>query len=122
MAMDNPAIPLDLADRGYQLSESKTVEQTRLDEAWRALKSEIPSLTVRLAAGQVDHCSVVDVVCAAALRVLRNPEGHSREDYSIDDYREGWTLSDSSIDMYFTSAELRRLTPPVYGAGSMSFT
>lgn len=121
--MDNPADPMDLADRGYAISEApSTVETTRLNEAWRALVAEIPSIPARITAGTLDVNTVIDVVCSAALRVLRNPDGRKRASGAIDDYREEWELADSTQDVYFTAAELRRLTPAVYGAGSMKYT
>ena len=120
--MQNPASPTDLSDRGYAVADNPTVAQTRLDEAWRALVAEIPSLPARLVAGTVDTKTVIDVVASAALRVLRNPDGYKRTTGAIDDYREEWELADSTQDVYFTSAELRRLAPPVAGAGSMAYT
>lgn len=120
--MENPAQPKDLQDRGYPVSDNETVETTRLGEAWRALVAEIPSLPARLDAATVDKDTVVDVVASAALRVLRNAEGRKKVSGGIDDYREEWELADATQDLYFTAAELRRLTPPVYGAGSMAYS
>jgi hypothetical protein len=118
--MENPAKPADLVSRGYA-SVNETVEQTRLDEAWRALIAEIPSIPARMQASSLDTGLVIDVVAAAALRVLRNPEGRVKGAGSIDDYREEWDLADSSNDTYFTSAELRRLALPQTAAGSMRY-
>jgi hypothetical protein len=118
----NPAQPKDLQDRGYPVADEPTVETTRLGEAWRALVAEIPSLPARLDAATVDRDTVVDVIAAAAMRVLRNPEGHEEQSGAIDDWREGWKLADSTQDVYFTSAELRRLTPPAVTAGSMAYS
>ena len=57
--------------------------------------------------------------------MLRNPEGVEEESGAIDDYRESWKRSDSSADIYFTAAELRRLQPTVVAptgfAGSMKY-
>ncbi len=120
--MQNPATHTDLTKLGYA-STNPSVEQARLDQAWRALVAEVPSLPGRLAADLVDSDMVVDVVCAAALRVLNNPEGAERVSGSIDDYREDVTLRNTTDDLYFTRAELRRLQPADYtgGAGSMSY-
>lgn len=121
--MRNPALLRDLAARGYSVPEEPAaiVEQTRLDEAWRALVAEIPSIPTRIAAGMLEEEVVVDTVVRAALRVLRNPEGVERTDYAIDDYREGRTLANATDDVYFTAAELRRLELPEVTGGSMRY-
>lgn len=109
--MQNPATARDLVARGYSGAFSEDVQETRLDEAWRALRREVPTLEASLTAGTLDRLDVVDVVCAATMRVLRNPEGVEEESGALDDYRESWKRADSSQDLYFTAAELRRLTP-----------
>lgn len=120
----NPATWQDLVNRGYVLvsPDPHTVETTRLGEAWRALIGELPTLPARMDAGQVDLDTVKDVVSAAALRVLDNPRGSERVDYAIDDWRESETLANATKDMYFTAAELRRLSPVSYGAGSVQYS
>lgn len=126
--MDNPATPAALADRGYTGPASTTVQTTRLDEAWRALQREreLPGLVARIQAGDPDEATVVDVIAAAALRVLRNPEGVESESGGIDDYTESRKLADASQDVYFTSAEIRRLQPavvtPTGFAGSFKYS
>lgn len=124
--MPNPALPSDLADRDYTGTASERAQQTRLDEAWRALRHEVGNLEARLDAGLVESADVVDVLCAAVLRVLRNPEGFEKESRSIDDYSESMERADASADLYFTAAELRRLrgTPingPVQFSGSLRY-
>lgn len=109
--MDTPAQTLDLEARGYTIV-SEAVAQTRLDESWRALRREIRSIEADIASGAVDTADVVDVVSAAALRILRNPDGHKQEAGSLDDYAESWTRADSTLDLYFTAAELNRLRVP----------
>lgn len=113
--MQNPATPDALVARGYTGPASNTVQQTRLDEAWRALQREreLPGLVARIESNELDAALVVDVLCAAALRVLRNPEGAEEESGSIDDYRESRKLADATQDLYFTAAEIRRLQPTV---------
>lgn len=113
--MGNPAIASDAAARGYvtPAGVTETVVQTRLDEAWRALHFEegLRALDSLIESEQVDVDLVVDVVWAAAVRVLRNPEGTSDESSALDDYSESWKRADSTQDLYFTAAELRRLRP-----------
>lgn len=108
----------DLEDRGYTGPASPRVQKTRLGEAWRALQVEVTDLVANLAAGVVDHDVVIDVLCAAALRVLRNPEGAESQSTAIDDYSETVKLADSSADLYFTAAELRRVRPVPTGDGT----
>lgn len=129
----NPAQPSDLANRGYTGSATDTVQQTRLDESWRALRRERfddglrvgPSIDARLDSVDLDIQDVIDVVCQAAMRVLRNPEGAKQESGGIDDWTESQTLADASLDVYFTAAELRRLAPEVTAtptAGSFKYS
>ncbi len=125
--MENPATPDALTARGYTGPASTTVQQTRLDEAWRALQREpgLPGLVARIDAEELDVPSVVDVIAAAALRVLRNPEGLESESGGIDDYTESRRHADPTQDLYFTAAELRRLQPayvlPAGFSGSMKY-
>ncbi|MCM0622714.1 hypothetical protein [Nocardioides bruguierae] len=122
--MDNPATTTDLTNRGYVIPDGSPVAQTRLDEAWDALQLEVPSIVTSIESGWVTSTAVAAVVAAAALRVLRNPEGLVQESSQIDDYSESWRRSDATEDMYFTAAERRRLTPPsanLPSAGSMKY-
>lgn len=127
--MENPAQPSDVTDRGYSGTASGTVQQTWLDVAFRALRRDLSRLGVDLdaavAAETLDQDDVKDVVVAAALRVLRNPEGVEQESGGIDDYTESATRRDATEDVYFTAAELRRLTPAVASttwAGSVKYS
>lgn len=121
--MDNPAQVSDLTARGW--TGDTTVTQTRLDEAWRALRREVPDLEASITANTVGVEDAIDVVCAAALRVLRNPEGYEQESGQIDDYTESWRRADASADLYFTASELLRLTTanpfPAGWSGSMRY-
>lgn len=120
--MENPATLGDLRDRWHpnplEDDSAAAVARTRLDEAWRALQDELPNLLARIAAGTQPVDRVIDVVCSAALRVLLNPENFTDGSVSIDDFAETWKRDPSSVsnDLYFTRAELRRLTPSVRGA------
>lgn len=124
--MLNPASVSDLQARWHPNplddSGAAAVAQTRLDEAWRALQRELPGLVTRLAAGAVSEEDIIDVVSSAALRVLRNPDAHSEGSFSVDDYSEGWKADpqSTSIDLYFTRAELRRLSAS--GSAQSAFT
>lgn len=116
--MDNPAQSSDLTARGWE--GDVTVAQTWLDVAWRALRREVPTLESSLTSGDLTPADVVDVVAAAALRVLRNPEGYESESAAIDDYQESFKRVDATQDVYFTAKELARLAPS--GAGLAGFS
>lgn len=120
--MKNPAsAPI----QGYTGPADNALQQYWLDVAWRQLQREDRTLVDRIESGDIDAPTVADVVTAAARRVLRNPDGHLEATAAIDDYREGWKVADATEDVYFTAAELRRLTPASIGstasAGSMKF-
>ncbi|WP_232676682.1 hypothetical protein [Nocardioides sp. R-C-SC26] len=121
--MSNPATPTDLTNRGYTVDDDN-VAQTWLDVAWRALVREVPSIPARVASGELTDGDVVDVVCAATMRVLRNPEGYESESGGVDDYQESIKRADASMDVYFTAAEIRRLAPsyPETFAGSVKYS
>lgn len=118
--MDNPASTTEhLTNRGLVIGgapgeTTQTVALFRLGEAWRALLAELRAMGQTpesiLAGGVVTADDFADVVAQAAMRVLRNPDGASEESYSLDDYRESRKRDDTSQDVYFTAAELRRLT------------
>lgn len=119
--MENPATTDDLTARGYVLPPDSPVPQTRLDEVWRALRREIPSIETSVAAGWIDTADVADVVANATLRVLANPEGVEEESEAIDDYRVSRKRANATEDIYFTAAEIRRLTPVTPTAGSLKY-
>lgn len=120
--MDNPAQADDVRLEKY--AAAGDLLQVRLDEVWRALQLEIPSLVSRIEAGQILAAAAGDVVIAATLRVLRNPDGADEESTSIDDYVERVKRANATDDVYFTAAERRRLSPEAvsYGAGSFPYT
>lgn len=85
--MDNPAIA-PIID--YDGPASFEAQEYWLGVAWRQLQREDKTLVERIVRGEIDAATVADVVTAAARRVLRNPEGLTREENALDDYREGW--------------------------------
>lgn len=117
--MENPATAPVQAYSGPSTVET---QQYWLDVAWRSLLTEddLGDLVARIQANEVDKDTVADVVNAAARRALRNPEGNESEAGSIDDYQESWKKADATEDIYFTSAELRRLTPPSTWVGGFA--
>lgn len=126
--MENPASTDALVARGYVLPTDSNAPQTRLDEAWRALQRELrilgTSVEAALAAEWVTTDDLVDVIAGAALRVLDNPHGVTEDSTAVDDYRETRKHANGTRDVYFTTAELRRLVPPTppMSAGSFKYS
>lgn len=123
--MENPATPADLTEMGFTVTDD-AVAQRWLDVAWRALQREkaLPGLVARIQSGELGEADVIDVIAAAAGRVLRNPEGYESESGGIDDYQESVKRSDATMDVYFTAAEIRRLAADYstnISAGSMKY-
>lgn len=122
--MGNPATVNDLELLWHPLADQAERDrvQARLDRTWRALVAELPGLEARVTAGEVEAETVADVVIDASLRVLNNPEGLSTFGESIDDYRHDGTYSErsQSSDLYFTAAELRRLSPRAVGGSAFT--
>lgn len=115
--MNNPAAKTDARLTAYA---GDPALQTWLDASWRALQSELPGLVSSIETGDVTPLAAADVVVAGALRVLRNPDGAESTNYGIDDYREDVKHTDATQDVYFTAAELRRLSPNSAVAGQWS--
>ena len=108
----DPAVLLQRLSRlGY--AGDADVAQEWLGTVLRALLAEpsVGDLAGRIERGEVDVESVADVVLAATLRVLRNPDGVKQESGGIDDWNESRTYGDETQNVYFTAAELRRLSP-----------
>ncbi len=125
--MLNPASIDDLIGRWHPYpfhgdSAGELAAQIKLDQAWRALRDELPGLVARIDSGDVQAESVVDVVIDATLRAMRNPEGYVEGSESVDDYSESWKTdpASQSNDMFFTRAELRRLSPRASGAAAFT--
>ena len=110
--MDTPTTAAAVRDKYFEdIPEgvSDVRLQTWLDVAWRALQGEDPTLVARIESGAQDTQTVIDVIIAATLRVLRHPGGLEGEDFAVDDYRESRKYTDATLDVYFTAAERRRL-------------
>ena len=112
--MLNPAIPGDVASRWRPLSDQETQNaQTFLNDAWVLLARRMKRLGVDLdaqdAADPMFADDVVRVLCAAVLRVMKNPDGKRQE--SIDDY--SWSMGEAAASglLGFTDEELDDLVP-----------
>lgn len=112
--MPNPATVADVIARWRPLSDQETTNaETFLADAWVMLKRRMSIEDVdieALIADDVDlRADVVRVLASAVLRVMKNPDGKSRE--SIDDY--SWQRDEalSAGLLYFTDDELDGLIP-----------
>lgn len=120
----NPADPSDPRLAAY---DGGPIVQAWLDASWRALQREVPGIAdTMLSGGALTEDDVADVIIGATLRILRNPEGVESQSAAIDDYSESAKMSDATLDVYFTAAELRRLRPSDDGtsvswAGSIKY-
>ena len=107
--MPIPAKVTDLEARWRPLSDAeKTVASALLEDAWNMLQNRVPALVDQMSelvvVGEVKR-----VICAAVLRVMRNPDGKRQE--SLDDH--AWTLDNAVAAgfLYFTDDELAAFTP-----------
>lgn len=112
--MPNPATTADVVARWRPLSAQETTNaQTFLDDAWVMLKRRMAVEGVDIEAeiaGDADlEADVVRVLATAVLRVMKNPDGKSRE--SIDDYSWSRDEAVSAGLLYFTDDELDGLIP-----------
>lgn len=99
----------DLEPRWRPLTVAeKVVATAMIDDAMTLLTARRPTLLADVTAGLVTQESVVFVVCAMVLRVLKNPESKRQE--AIDDY--SWTRDTavSSGALYVSDDELRLIT------------
>lgn len=113
--MANPAVVADVVARWRPLSAQETTNaETFLEDAWVMLKRRMTLLGVTDFEDQIDEVAdfaaeVVRILATAVLRVMKNPDGKSRE--SIDDYSWARDEAVSSGLLYFTDDELDGLIP-----------
>lgn len=107
--MSTPVIIADLEARWRPLSASEAVvAQSVLDDALSIVVVRRPTVMADIAAGEVTEDSLIFVVCAMVLRVLKNPDGKAEE--SIDDYRYKRDTAIASGALYVSDDELRLVT------------
>lgn len=118
--MTNPAAVTDVEDRWRPLDAQETTNaETFLDDAWVMLKRRLARLGVdietEIATDDDASAEVVRILATAVLRVLRNPDGKTRE--AIDDY--SWSVNEAVASglLYFTDDELDGLVPGSGGKG-----
>lgn len=112
--MPNPATTADVTARWRPLSGQETVNaETFLADAWVMLKRRMAvegvDIEAQIALDADLSADVVRVLATAVLRVMKNPDGKSRE--SIDDY--SWSRDEATAAglLYFTDDELDGLIP-----------
>lgn len=114
--MANPATTVDLESRWRPLTAQETVNgETFLDDAWRMLKravakrgGDIEALIEADTTGDLE-AEVVRVLATAVLRVMKNPDGKTRE--SIDDYEWDRNEAVASGLLYLDDGDLDDLVP-----------
>lgn len=119
--MANPATVADVISRWRPLSAQETTNaETFLADAWVMLKRRMAvegvDIEAKIAEDEalpVDQrtlkADVVRVLATAVLRVMKNPDGKSRE--SIDDYSWQRDEAISAGLLYFTDDDLDGLVP-----------
>ena len=112
--MTSPATTADIVSRWRPLTtQESTVATTRLEDAWRKLKRDLPTLEARMVGNADLTAETVRVLADAVTRILVSLErGRLRKgSVGIDDGSASWEL-DASIraDLYFTDEELADLS------------
>lgn len=112
--MANPATTDDIVNRWRPLTALETtVAETRLDDAWRKLKRDIPDLESRMVDNADLTADVIRVLADAVIRLLQSVarDGLRKGTVSVDDGTAGWEL-DASIQasLYFTDEEYADLS------------
>lgn len=112
--MANPATTGDIESRWRPLtSAEETVAGTRLDDAWRKLKKDIPDLEARMDADADLTADAIRVLADSVIRVLQSLErnGLRKGSVGVDDGSASWEL-DASIQasIYFTDDEIADLS------------
>lgn len=125
---ENPASTADIEARWRPLTSTETpIAETRLDDAWRKLKRDIPDLSARMdASGSEDLVDdVIRVLSDAVIRVLQSlaRNGLRKGAVAIDDGSSSWEL-DSAVQatLYFTDDEYADLSSTGKRRGARAFS
>jgi len=112
--MANPATTDDIESRWRPLSAAElVVAQTRLDDAWRKLKNDIPGLEARMVGNDDLTADVIRVLADSVIRLLQHMErgGLRKGTVQVDDGTAGWEADDYyRAGLYFTEDELNDLS------------
>ena len=106
--MDNPVTTFDLEPRWRPLTAAETLVGTAfLSDAWSIIETNVGDLDAKFADGRITLASIKRVVCAAVLRVLKNPEGW--REVAIDDFHRVRDTALSAGELYISPEELAGL-------------
>ncbi len=112
--MANPATTADIVSRWRPLTTAETtVATTRLEDAWRKLKKDIPDLESRMVGNADLTADTVRVLADSVIRVLQSLErgGLRKGSVGVDDASRSWELDDSvRAALYFTDEEIADLS------------
>lgn len=111
--MPNPATTADIESRWRPLTDGEVVvAPTRLDDAWRMLKREVPGIEARFAAEDDLQADAVQVLAEAVIRALQsNVNGFRKGTISVDDATRTWELDESvRYGIYFPTEDILRLS------------
>lgn len=112
--MANPATTADIVARWRPLTTAEqTVATTRLEDAWRKLKRDLPTLEARMVGNADLTADVVRVLADSVIRVLRSLEdnGRRRRTVAVDDGSTTWESGDDArATLYFTDDEYADLS------------
>lgn len=100
----NPVTTDDLTARWRPLTDAEqSVASALLDDAWAILNTLAPAVS-DLESDSPAEAVAKSLVCAAVLRVMRNPDGNKSE--SIDDYSFTRDASVAGGGLYYSDDEL----------------
>jgi len=104
--MANPATVDDLTKRSLRplTDTDRTVGAVLLDDAWNILLMQKPFAESKVGEVPSFRAVVVQILCAAVLRLLANPDGKYSE--TIDDYQYTLDKARSTGALYLSDAEL----------------
>lgn len=124
--MTNPATTADIEARWRSLTDAEaTVAGTRLDDAWRKLKKDIPDLESRMTDDADLTADVIRVLSDAVIRVLRSNarDGLRKGTVGVDDGTLGWEVDPSIQEaLYFTDSEYADLSTTGRRRGARAFS
>jgi hypothetical protein len=109
--MANPATLSDVEDRFHRALSDRELVNVKfwLQDAWWMLTTRLPSLEADITAETVPEENARRVVVAMVHRLLKNPDGLTRE--SIDDYSYSRSANAASGALTVDDYELAQLTP-----------
>jgi hypothetical protein len=124
--MANPATTADIVARWRPLTAAETiVAGTRLEDAWRKLKKDVPDLETRMATDSDLTDDAIRVLADAVIRVLQSNErnGVRKGSIGVDDASRSWEL-DASIQasLYFTDDEIADLSSTGRRRGARAYS